>query len=162
MIEKMISSNIAGDYYIIVLIVLAVTCLAIIAGLWVVLLFCIGTIISALFPNQPGTVRLVELIDSASGGVVRFAAAGLFGINFQASDRGLEIVSLDFEGEDDEILSRLDTLEKTLSEVVLRSQTALMDHNVMAERRAREHDEKMISDLKSELERDRHSAQQPN
>jgi hypothetical protein len=39
-------------------------------------------------------------------------------------------------------------LEKTLSEVVLRSQIALMDQNLLAERRTREHDEKMISDLK--------------
>lgn len=150
-----------GDATVAVVIVLAVIALAIIAGFWVVLLFGIGTLLSGLFPNRPGTERLVALIDSASGGVVRVAAAGLFGINSHASDRGLEIASLDLDGDDD-ILTKLDTLEKTLSEAVLRSQTALTEHNLLAERRTREHDQKMIGDFKSELEKNRHSPQEPN
>lgn len=150
MIEMMMTFRIGDDSFVILLVALAVTCLAIIVGFWIVLLFGIGTIISGLFPNRPGTKRIVEFIDSASDGVVRAVAAGLFGISFRDSDRGLEIVNLDPEG-DDEILAKLEMLEKTLSEVVLRSQTALMDQNLLAEKRNREHDEKMIGDLKSEL-----------
>jgi hypothetical protein len=148
-----------GNSSLILLIVLAVICLAIIAGFWVVLLFGLGTLLSGLFGNHPGTERLVEAIDSASDGVTRVAAAGLFGINFRDSERGLEVVSLDPEG-GDEILAKLDMLEKTLSEVVLMSQTALMDQNLLAERRTREHEEKMIGDLKSELENSLHYSPQ--
>lgn len=160
MIEKMLAFRIAEGSVVLV-IVWAVVCLAIIAGFWVVFLFFIGTILSGLFPIHPGTRRLVELIDSASDGVVRVAAAVLFGINFHDSDRGLEIVSLDPEG-DDEILEKLDVLEKTLSEVVLRSQTSSMDQNLLAKSCTREHDEKMIGDMTSELENSGHESQDPN
>jgi hypothetical protein len=124
-----------GESSLLLTIVLALICLVMSAGIWVVLLFFLGTLIHQCFSRSQIMNRLLKSIDRIAERVVKMSSYRLFGIDRNELEGGLEyVVELDPE-ERDEVIMKLESIEKLIDESVSNAQNLLMEQNLIIEKR---------------------------
>jgi hypothetical protein len=124
-----------GVSSLLVKIVLSLIFLVMSAGIWVVLLFFLGTVIHQCFLRSHIMNRLLKSIDRIAERVVKMSSYRLFGIDGNEMEGGLEyVVELDPE-ERDEVIMKLESIEKLIDESVSNAQNLLMEQNLIIEKR---------------------------
>ena len=150
LLNRVVSTRV-GDGALFLAAFLAAICLSMLSGLWVLILFSVGALISQTLSNMPIAMRLVRRLDDAAEYVIRKSASTLFGVDLNETEGGMDIVKLEPDNPEESIYEKLDQVEKSFLKALSNTEFALQDHNADSEKRLGEHEERIIKLLKTEL-----------